>query len=197
VHHFGGAEVTRQIARGILPLELLRLRLVLRKMLLMDDRCSGAKRMKSTLRCAAVAGAIALAGAGSLAITSSPAEAGWRTGTWRYYGGYGWGWRRHHGGAVAAGLIGGLVLGALAASAASAYPAYYAPYPAYAYPAYAPVTYTYAYPPYPYVYPRRVVRRIVYRPYPVFYRRPFVRRVVVHRPFYPAYGPYWRRRYWY
>jgi hypothetical protein len=35
-----------------------------------------------------------------------------------YYGGYG-GWRhRHYGGAVAAGIVGGLALGALAASAA-------------------------------------------------------------------------------
>src|SRR5215212_12056159 len=44
---------------------------------------------------------------------------------WRGYGwgGYGWGWRRPYygGGALAAGLIGGLALGTLAASAGSYY----------------------------------------------------------------------------
>jgi hypothetical protein len=43
----------------------------------------------------------------------------------RYYGGYPYGYRRSNGGAVAAGLIGGLALGALAATAAR--PAYYYP----------------------------------------------------------------------
>jgi hypothetical protein len=141
--------------------------------------------MNPGFKYAAVAGAVALASVGSIPLASSSAEAGWRTGTWRYGvygwrggdgwgGGYGWGWRRpNYGGAVAAGLVGGLALGALAASAYS-YPAY--AYPAYGYPAYAPVNY--AYPAYPYVYPRRVVRRVAYRPYPVYYRRPAVRRVV-------------------
>ena len=49
----------------------------------------------------------------------------------RGWGGYGWGWRRPYygGGALAAGLIGGLALGTLAASAGSyygyGYPSYY------------------------------------------------------------------------
>ncbi len=68
----------------------------------------------------AAAGVAALTLAGALAIT--PAEAGWRG---------------HRGGApVAAGIIGGLALGALAAGSANAYyapRAYYAPAPAYAY----------------------------------------------------------------
>lgn len=60
--------------------------------------------------------------------SSSPASAGY----WRH--------RHHHGGAVAAGVIGGLALGALAASAAR--PAYAAPvYGAYE-PVYAPECYT-------------------------------------------------------
>src|SRR5829696_8180807 len=64
----------------------------------------------------------------------------------RGWGGYGWGWRRPYygGGALAAGLIGGLALGTLAASAGSyygygyGYPAYgYGYYPSsYSYPAY-------------------------------------------------------------
>jgi hypothetical protein len=69
---------------------------------------------------------------------------GWRR-PWGW-GGYGWGWRRPYygGGALAAGLIGGLALGTLAASAGSyygyGYPAYgygYSYYPSsYAYPSY-------------------------------------------------------------
>ena len=45
--------------------------------------------------------------------SAGPAEAGWRTGTWRY--GYGrWGYRPYWGGgAVAAGVVGGLALGAV------------------------------------------------------------------------------------
>src|SRR3954466_10478961 len=65
----------------------------------------------------------------------------------RGWGGYGWGWRRPYygGGALAAGLIGGLALGSLAASAGSyygyGYPSYYGSgygyYPSsYAYPGY-------------------------------------------------------------
>src|SRR5215203_6105125 len=73
---------------------------------------------------------------------------------WGGYGwrGYGWGWRRPYygGGALAAGLIGGLALGTLAASAGSyygyGYPAYYGygyPYSSYGYyPSY------YSYPAY-------------------------------------------------
>ena len=71
----------------------------------------------------------------------------------RGWGGYGWGWRRPYygGGALAAGLIGGLALGTLAASAGSyygyGYPSYYGYgygyYPSsYAYPSY------YSYPGY-------------------------------------------------
>ena len=55
----------------------------------------------------------------------------------RGWGGYGWGWRRPYygGGALAAGLIGGLALGTLAASAGSYY--------GYGYPSYG---YGYGYP---------------------------------------------------
>ena len=55
----------------------------------------------------------------------------------RGWGGYGWGWRRPYygGGALAAGLIGGLALGTLAASAGSYY--------GYGYPSYG---YSYGYP---------------------------------------------------
>ncbi len=107
------------------------------------------------------AGFATLALGGAL-LTSEPAEAGSRTGTWRngmvagpagvgYYGGYGYrparyGYRApgyyrrsNNGGALAAGLIGGLALGALASAPAYSYPAYsYPAYPAYpaSYPAY-------------------------------------------------------------
>src|SRR4051812_42235404 len=52
---------------------------------------------------------------------------GWRRAGW---GGYGWGWRRPYygGGALAAGLVGGLALWALAASAGSYYCYRYPPY---------------------------------------------------------------------
>src|SRR5215212_5919848 len=77
----------------------------------------------------------------------------------RGWGGYGWGWRRpsYGGGALAAGLIGGLALGSLAASAGSyygyGYPSYYGSgygyYPSsYAYPGY-----SYGYYPSSYAYP--------------------------------------------
>jgi len=80
---------------------------------------------------------------------------------WGGWGGYGWGWRRPYygGGALAAGLIGGLALGTLAAGAGSyygyGYPSYgygygypysgYGYYPSsYAYPS----SYSYSYPSY-------------------------------------------------
>jgi hypothetical protein len=107
-------------------------------------------RTKATLK----AGLAALALGGAILASATSAEAGASTGTWRngmvagpygagYYGrhaynpaGYGYrpaygGYRRSHGngGAVAAGLIGGLALGGLAAAPAYSYPAY--SYPAY------------------------------------------------------------------
>lgn len=60
-----------------------------------------------TRKGAAVAVALSALSFGAAALTPSSAEAGWR---------------RHHGGAVAAGIIGGLALGAIAASAAHARP---------------------------------------------------------------------------
>ena len=97
-------------------------------------------------RTGAVVGALALGAA--LVVSSVPATAGARTGTWRngmvagplgvgyyagyrpYYHGYRPYYRRHDvGGAVAAGLIGGLALGAIAAgSYGYAYPATYGGY---------------------------------------------------------------------
>jgi hypothetical protein len=89
------------------------------------------------LALAGVAGAILAAG--GLTVSTTPAEAGASTGTWKYgtpyrggyrgaYRGgpryYGRGYNR--GGAVAAGVAGGLALGALGAAAA----------PSYGYPAY-------------------------------------------------------------
>src|SRR5215207_1432745 len=74
---------------------------------------------------------------------------------WGYrWGGYGWGWRRPYygGGALAAGLIGGLALGTLAASAGSYY--------GYGYPSYG---YGYSYYPSSYAYPS-------YYSYPGYYR---------------------------
>src|SRR3954453_23999140 len=68
----------------------------------------------------------------------------------RGWGGYGWGWRRPYygGGALAAGLIGGLALGTLAASAGSYYGYGYC----YGYPYSGYVYYpsSYAYPGYSY-----------------------------------------------
>src|SRR3954451_19065201 len=66
---------------------------------------------------------------------------GWRGGGYGFRGygwrGYGYGWRRPYygGGALAAGLVGGLALGSLAASAGSYYGYGYGYYPsAYTYP---------------------------------------------------------------
>jgi hypothetical protein len=95
-----------------------------------------------------------LAGVGLAALGSiAPAEAQMYYGRHGWGGGYhgGWNYRRAHrwhgGGALAAGLIGGAVLGGIAAAAASpgygygyGYPAYSYGYPAYGY-GYAPVVY--------------------------------------------------------
>jgi hypothetical protein len=92
---------------------------------------------------AGVAGLILAAG--GAAISTTPAEAGARTGTWKYYnpgyrGGYGYrsgygyrpyyGYRRgyNRGGAVAAGVATGLALGALGAAAAAPAYGYYGGY---------------------------------------------------------------------
>jgi hypothetical protein len=76
----------------------------------------------------------------------------------QWWGGRGWGWRRSYygGGALAAGLIGGLALGTLAASAGSYY-GYGYPYYGYSYPSYYGSGYgyypsSYAYPAYSYGY---------------------------------------------
>src|SRR3954452_11386746 len=92
------------------------------------------------------------------------------------WGGYGGGWRRPYygGGALAAGLVGGLALGTLAASTGSYYGSGYGYYPSsYAYPGYsygyypssyyAPASYGY------YPYRRAYYRRAYYRP--AYYRR--------------------------
>src|SRR5215212_4474133 len=143
------------------------------------------------------ASALAIPLAGSLAISSqamplpvtsvheiagaAPTEQvqWWRGRGW---GGYGWGWRRpsYGGGALAAGLIGGLALGTLAASAGSyygyGYPSYYGGYGYYPSSYYAPAYYGYS--PYRSVYYRRAYVR------PVYYRRAYYRPV------------YYRRAYW-
>jgi hypothetical protein len=62
---------------------------------------------QKTRKGAAVAVALATLSFGAAALSSTSAEAGWR---------------RHHGGAVAVGVIGALALGAMAASAAHARP---------------------------------------------------------------------------
>src|SRR5215207_10277633 len=69
----------------------------------------------------------------------------------RGWGGYGWGWRRPYygGGALTAGLIGGLALGTLAASAGSYYGYSYPSYYGYGYGYYPS---SYAYPGYSYGY---------------------------------------------
>src|SRR4051812_3373896 len=104
----------------------------------------------------------------------------------RWWGGYGWGWRRPYygGGALAAGLIGGLALGTLAASTSYygyGYPSYYGGYGYYPSAYYAPAYYGY----HPY-------RRAYYRP--VYYRRAYVRPVYYRRAYYRP--VYYRRAYW-
>ncbi len=95
-----------------------------------------------------LAGAVAMGG--MIIASAQPAEAQWRRGGWGGHGGYGgahygrgyhggyYGRRNNAGGAIAAGIIGGLALGALAASAQPSYaygggygyaPGYYAPPP--------------------------------------------------------------------
>ena len=129
----------------------------------------------------AVLSTAALIGLGSIAASTTQAEAQWRG--WRG----GWHHHQHHhrGGAVAAGLIGGLAAGALIGAAASS--AYAAPsyYPAYGY---APVAYYHE--PAPVVVRRRVVRRVHYAP---VYRTRIVHRVPAYSYGYaPAYYPaYW------
>lgn len=112
--------------------------------------------MKKTL----MAGAAALTLGGGMLVQSAPAQAQFYYGggyggyyarpvATGYYGrGYGYGYghpyrygyrRYNNGGAVAAGVIGGLALGALAANAAR--PAYYGGYPAYRTVGYAPGCY--------------------------------------------------------
>ena len=110
-------------------------------------------------------------------------------------------WRGHRGGAVAAGVIGGLAAGALigaAASSAYAAPAYgydygYAPAYGYGY-GYAPVAYEYAPAP---VYRTRVVRRS-YAPVaygydyaPVYRTRRVVRTSYRYAPVSYSYGYSW------
>src|SRR5215211_7468971 len=104
----------------------------------------------------------------------------------RGWGGYGWGWRRPYygGGALAAGLVGGLALGTLAASAGSyygyGYPSYYGGYGYYPSSYYAPAYYGYS--PYRHIYYRRAYYR------PAYYRRAYVRPVYYRRAYYrPAY----------
>lgn len=117
--------------------------------------------MSKTTLIGTLVGAVAMGGL--IVATAAPAEAQYRRG-WGgpgfagpgyagrgyagprynrgYYGGY-YGRRNNAGGAIAAGIIGGLALGALAASATPSYgyaPGYYAPPPQryYARPAYRP-----------------------------------------------------------
>lgn len=72
----------------------------------------------------AAAGALgALAMAASVAASATPAEAGYYR---HWYRGYGWNGRHHNwGGAVAAGVLGGLALGALAGATYAYGPNYY------------------------------------------------------------------------
>lgn len=93
--------------------------------------------MTSNIKKSAIA-ALAALSLGFAVTTTTPAEAfwrggGWHGGGWGWHGG-GWGWRRGWGGGggwgapVAAGVLGGLALGAVAASA---YPYGYGPYGGY------------------------------------------------------------------
>jgi hypothetical protein len=105
---------------------------------------------KSTFKKAMIGAAAALTIGGGMLATSAPASAqvvvsGYRhVGGHHYYGhrpyyGYRHSYRRNNGAAVAAGLIGGLALGAIAANSYN--------YGGYGYGGYAPVTYGYGYAP--------------------------------------------------
>ena len=86
---------------------------------------------RSTMKKTLAAGLAAVTLGGAAIASATPASAQWGGGWGRGYG-YGYGYRPYYGGgAVAAGLVGGLALGALAAR-----PAY-----GYGYGAYAPVEY--------------------------------------------------------
>jgi hypothetical protein len=79
---------------------------------------------------AMITATLALAAVGGVGVPTTSAEAGWRGGPWGYgpYARYGYYRRPNYGGAVAAGVVGGLALGALAASR----PVYYGPTVVYA-----------------------------------------------------------------
>jgi hypothetical protein len=102
-------------------------------------------------------GAVAALALGAALSTSvSSAEAGWRGGWGGHGGGFGGGWGRGGWGApVAAGVIGGLALGAIAAQAQSHY-AYPVADPTYGYQAYGEEQYCH------------VERRPTYNPYGYF-----------------------------
>ena len=88
----------------------------------------------SRLRMLAVAGLTAATLGGAALATSTPADAGWRGGWGPRYGHWGGGYRHFGGGALAAGIIGGLAVGALAASANPYYGYGGYAYPGYGYP---------------------------------------------------------------
>jgi hypothetical protein len=126
----------------------------------------------------AILSTAAVIGVGSIAASTTDAEARWRG-------------HRGGGGAVAAGVIGGLAAGALIGAAASnayAYPSYgYGYAPAYDY-GYAPVAYgtpvrAYSYEPAYYAQPRVYRQRVVRARYAPVYRERVVRSYS-----YPAYG---------
>jgi hypothetical protein len=142
------------------------------------------------MRKLALSAAAALLVLGSVGSAEAQYRYPYRYGGGHYYRGSGW----HGGGAVAAGLIGGLVLGGLAAAAATPpYPygyGYGAPYyGGYAYPAPAYRTY-YSYGPAPYYGPGVVYRGDPYaapHEYRDGYRtvyRPGYGRVIVGGPLY-------------
>lgn len=80
------------------------------------------QKLFSRAKKAAIGGVAALTLVGSLAASSVPADAAWGRHGGRHHG--------HNGGAVAAGIIGGLALGALAGNAWYG-PGYYGYAPAY------------------------------------------------------------------
>jgi hypothetical protein len=96
----------------------------------------------------------------------------------QWWGGRGWGWRRSYygGGALAAGLIGGLALGTLAASAGSYYGYGYPSYYGYSYRSYYGYGYYPSYPTYSYGY------SYSYPDYNYGYRSS------AHRSYYSTYG---------